>query len=203
MSTKASQTIRGIILKRILYKETDFILKVLSEDSTLVTFYVRGAAKSKKRFGGGVLEPSHFAEFTHQAPRSDDDTWLYLNEAKVIDGFSHLRLDYQKLESAFRLLTLAGKVGRPGISDGGELFDLLKKCLQSLKDDHTDIHLNLFFCARLLKIQGNLPLNNLDALLGDDPGQVITSEELKDQLKKSDRQITYLLQEHLGITTTL
>ena len=189
----------GVILKRILYKESDYILKVLSQDSSLITFYVRGAAKSKKRFGGGVLEPTHLSEFSHQPPRGEDDSWLYLNEAKVVEGFEHIRKDYSKLEMALKMITTAAKVSKPGIGDDGELFSLLVNCLRFLEHDQKGLNLHLFFCARILKIQGNLPLNALDAILTENPSDLLGNQQLGEQLKQSDRQIAYLLQEHLGI----
>lgn len=195
-----SQIKRGIILKRILYKDSDLILKVISEDSSLLTFYVRGAAKSKKRFGGGVLEPTHWCEFVHQPERGDDETWLYLAEAKVIAGFEHLRLSYVGLETAFKLLSTTLKVTKPGTTDGGDLFFLLKDCLENLTEEKLATHLYPYFCARVLKIQGNLPLNSLDQILPKEAKLVFSNDALIEQLKRSDQQINYLMREHLGLS---
>lgn len=41
---------KGLIVKRVLYGESDLVLKVLLEDSSLVSYFAAGARRSKKRF---------------------------------------------------------------------------------------------------------------------------------------------------------
>ena len=57
---------RFIILKKMKYGESDLILHAISMQGEKLSFIARGALKSKKRFGGGVLEPTHFVSFTYK-----------------------------------------------------------------------------------------------------------------------------------------
>ena len=49
-----------IVLKRDHFSESDLIVRVLNQRGALVSFIAKGAAKSRKRFTGGVLEPGCF-----------------------------------------------------------------------------------------------------------------------------------------------
>lgn len=77
------------ILKKSKFSESDLILQALSEEGEKVGFFVKGALRSKKRFGGGV-EPTHLIEVVYQKARQEGGLNL-LKEARLIEAFEGLR----------------------------------------------------------------------------------------------------------------
>ncbi len=51
---------RLIILRTIKYSEADLIVHGLNTEGARINFMAKSALKSRKRFGGGVLEPTHY-----------------------------------------------------------------------------------------------------------------------------------------------
>ena len=74
---------RFIILKKMKYGESDLIIHALSSAGTKKSFIARAALKSKKRFGGGVLEPSHFVKLTYK-PGKSEVGFFVTNSSKFI-----------------------------------------------------------------------------------------------------------------------
>ena len=65
------------------------------------SFLARGALKSKKRFGGGVLEPTHQALFTYQKPFGSSELHL-LKDAQIIHDFVAIRRSHERRDLKFR-----------------------------------------------------------------------------------------------------
>ncbi|MBX3032464.1 MAG: DNA repair protein RecO [Bdellovibrionaceae bacterium] len=143
-----------IILKKVRYGEADLILQALSTHGEKMSFMARGALKSRRRFGGGVLEPCHFVQFTyHQSKTGKLHT---LKEASLINDFPGLRRDYDRLEFALRAVDAVGKVSQEGDATAEFLFNLLGHVLSGLEraDDLTAIKLQ--FWLKFLMQQGVL-----------------------------------------------
>lgn len=126
--------VRVIILKSIKFSEADLIIHGLSSSGYFYSFIAKSALKSKKRFGGGILEPTHYVEMTYlEKPNKD---LHILEEAVLLEGFDALRTNYEKLKMALYFLSLLEKVSR--YSDGNDVrnFNLLGnalKCLDSVE----------------------------------------------------------------------
>ncbi len=144
-----------LILRAIKYGEADLILQALTSGGEKISLLARGAVKSKKRFSGGVLEPTHFVEVRYKNPVSENKI-ATLEEATLINGFEKLRTSYEKVEAAFYVLECLSKVSQEGdaVSDG--LFNLAGHSLKSLEKANDLKLFRLHFCLKLLFQQGVL-----------------------------------------------
>lgn len=81
------------ILKKTRYGEADLILQALTSRGARVSLFARAALKSRKRFGGGVLEPTHFIQAVYEEwqGRGGESPLLPLREATLLKGFEGLR----------------------------------------------------------------------------------------------------------------
>lgn len=148
-----------IILKKIKYGESDLILQALSVTGSKFSFIARGALKSKKRFGGGILEPSHFVTLTYK-DNTDEGKLKVLTEAILIDDFKLIRSDYDKLDLALFAVHCAGCVSQEGDTDSEFLFNLLGYTLRTIGKVTNVSLLKLHFCVKFLYQQGVISIEN-------------------------------------------
>lgn len=137
-----------IILKKVRYSEADLIITALSSKGEKKSFLARNALKSKKRFGGGVLEPTHYVKLTFQ-DREDRNQLNILEEAQLINDFSFLRTHYDLLEFSLQTLECIYKVSLEGDQNSEALYNLLGHTLKNLAQNQ----LNLDFDLPTLKLQ--------------------------------------------------
>lgn len=142
-----------IILRKIKYGEADLILHALSPQGEKLSFIARGALKSKKRFGGGVLEPSHFVNFTYKEAGGGGKLNL-LQEATLINDFAGLRMDYDRLDLALHVLECVAKVSQEGDRSSDFLFNLLGHTLKAAETAQDPLVLKMHFYLKLLLQQG-------------------------------------------------
>ncbi len=146
-----------LILKKIKYGEADLIIHALSREGEKMSFLARGALRSKKRFGGGILEPTHHVKLVYTtSSRSDMHS---LKEAQLLNGFEPIRKDYDKLELALMSLNCVSHVSLEGDSHSASLYNLmghLLKRLESLEDPEDLILLKVQFLLKFLLQQGVL-----------------------------------------------
>lgn len=142
-------------MKTIRYGEADLIVHTLTRDGAKLNFFARSALKSRKRFGGGVLEPSHYVEVSYRPVPSGgaSDRLITLNDARLIESFPLLRKNYDRLRQALLFLQTMNRVCKEGDMDSSGLFNLLGhalKCLETEKDvDHLRTHFDLKLLATL------------------------------------------------------
>jgi len=143
-----------IILKTNLFSEADLIVTALNQKGEKMNFMAKGAVKSKRRFVGGVLEPSAFIEAEY---RFSKKSLHQLQQAWFLKSFSGLRKDYDRLELAFYFLKVINDISQEGANDSQEIFHLLGNALQEA--EHTDCLKNLKLCfqIKVLFLQGVLP----------------------------------------------
>jgi DNA repair protein RecO (recombination protein O) len=135
---------RFIILRKIKYSEADLIVHALSPQGEKLAFIARGALKSKKRFGGGILEPSHFVSFTYKVANEEGQLNV-LQEATLINDFPGLRKDYEHLELALHVLECVGKVSQEGDKNSEFLFNLLGHTLKAIEVSEDVLILKMHF----------------------------------------------------------
>lgn len=148
-----------IILRKMKYGEADLIIHALSAAGAKKSFMARSALKSKKRFGGGVLEPTHYVQFTYKERKADSQLNV-LNEAVLIDDFQEIRQDYDKLEFALFMLNCAYHVSQEGDSDSHFLFNLVGHSLRKLGKTERLPRFKLHFCLKFLFQQGVISAEN-------------------------------------------
>lgn len=157
---------RIIVLKTFKHSEADLIVHGLNPLGARMGFFARGGLKSRKRFAGGILEPTHYIEVTYKIGRSGEDDPLHsLLEAQLIREFSKLRSDYQRLETALYLLRLVHKLSQQGVVDSPDLFNLLGNALASAESSGDLEKLKTHFEMKLLASQGVLPSEGFESWL--------------------------------------
>lgn len=149
---------RFLILRKIKYGESDLILHALSAQGEKKSFIARGALKSKKRFGGGVLEPLHYCEFLFQ--KSSSSELHLLKEATLIEDFPGLKSDYDRLEFGLKILECTSKVSQEGETDNARLFQLVGHALGYLEKTQDLQIFKMQFYIKLLFQQGVLSPEN-------------------------------------------
>lgn len=149
-----------IIISSRVFKEIDLIIKGISHERGILIFQARGAIKSKKRFGGGSLESFCYSELCYELPKKEG-SWNQLKESKLIEGFEGIRSNYQKLESAFRVLGYLDKLDFLEDSNhSSPLFYLLGHTLRAYNSQSDWIRIETQFIAKFLYEQGVLDLSN-------------------------------------------
>ena len=152
---------RIIVLKTYKHSESDLVIHGLNSTGARIGFFAKGALKSRKRFAGGVLEPTHYIEATYKQRQSPDGDPLHtLLEATLLREFSKLRTDYSRLEMALNLLQVVHKLGQHGVIDDPALFNLLGNALQAAETSGELEKLKLQFELKLLAGQGILPTSD-------------------------------------------
>ena len=119
---------RVFILKKVKYSEADLVLSCLSRQGARLNFLAKSALKSKKRFSGGILEPTHYVELLYRENFGEEPIH-YLQEAKLIDGFESIRSDYSRIELSLYFLKLMNKVSLGGEVHNENNFNLLGNSL--------------------------------------------------------------------------
>ncbi len=150
-----------IILKKTKYQEADLIIQALSQSGNKKSFIAKSALRSKKRFGGGVLEPTHFVQFTY-TPSKNGTGLNVLNEASVINDFKNIRTDYDKIEFALNIMNCVTHVSQEGDFDSHFLYNLVGHSLKYLERcDMASINLfKMHFYLKFLYQQGVISLES-------------------------------------------
>ena len=135
--------------------ESDLIVHALSQDGQFLSLMAKGALKSKKRFGGGVLEATHCVNLSFKEGR--EGAMSFLNEAKLEKDFAGIRTDLDRLNTAVHFLQIVRKVSQEGYEEQRTLFNILGHALTQLTTCSNIQTLKLQFEVKLLHQQGVLP----------------------------------------------
>ena len=179
------------------YSESDLIVSLLTQENGIIQSFIRGAKKSKKRFGGGVLQPPHLIEIEASPPRRPDNSEFYsIKEARLIRDFSELKTSYPSLTllaSIIKLLLKSEDIYK-------EHFNLFGFSLVELSK--TDSHRRFFshFVTRYLNIEGALPEEQVLYELGKTPINHHQSLGVvsKDQVNREAALASHYLQAYTG-----
>lgn len=150
---------RFIILKKVKYGEADLIIHALGSNGSKYSFMARSALKSKKRFGGGVLEPLHYVNLSYKES-FDPNKIKTLNEAQLIDDFKNIRENYERLELALFVVNCVSHVSLEGDANSDFLFNLTGHSLKAISQSNQIRLLRLHFCLKLLYQQGVISIEN-------------------------------------------
>lgn len=148
---------RFIILKKIKYGEADLIIQALGVDGSRSSFIAKSALKSKKRFGGGILEPLHFVNLIYNE-NQDTHQMKTLKEATLIEDFKDIRTSYDKLEIALFVINCVAHVSLEGDQHSEFLFNLTGHTLRAIAKSNDLKLLKLLFCLKFLYQQGVISL---------------------------------------------
>lgn len=177
-----------IFLKSTKYGDSDLILQALNRSGGKINFIAKSALKSRKRFGGGVLEPLNYVEVTFK-PNSDPDKLHILNEAKLINDFPNLRKDYDRLELGLHFVKILDKVSMNEDIHSPENFNLLGNSLKQAEVSERLALLRCMFEVKLLQAQGVLDDSNFFQSLLSVP------ISLSDSIVISEKEVSLLHKE--------
>ncbi len=157
MSSKSEKI---LVLRTFKYSESDLVVHGLNSLGARINFLAKGGLRSRKRFAGGVLEPTHYIEVTYKvSPMTGDTDPLHtLLEATLLREFPKLRSDYARIEAALYMLRIVHKLGQQGVVDSPDLFNLLGNALQAAETSSHLENLKLQFELKVLAAQGVLPI---------------------------------------------
>jgi DNA repair protein RecO (recombination protein O) len=145
------------VLRVIPYRESDIIIHGLTSLGSKIVLYARGAKRSKKRFGGGILEPTHYLQVHYEASPRNPESMLQLKEASLIEDFPALRENYERLDLALYFVSMVDRISKEGMVHSEGIFDLLGNSLRSAETSQALDLLKLHFELKLLALQGELP----------------------------------------------
>jgi len=97
--------VRGLIIRSVLYKESDRILSILTKDMGVVSARASGAAKSTSPFSYST-QPMMLCDFVLSRTRD----YYYLREAEVIEPFLAVQEDIERLTASAHLLEIASDI---------------------------------------------------------------------------------------------
>jgi DNA repair protein RecO (recombination protein O) len=149
---------KAIVLRTTRYGEHDLIVQVINSKGAKLNLFARSALRSKKRFGGGVLEPTHFIQVMYQdkSAKGGDHPLHTLNEATLVNSFPKLRSDYARLEAALHAVQVITVVAHEGDVDSEAIFNLLGNTLKAAETSKSLDALKTHFEVKLLTLQGVL-----------------------------------------------
>lgn len=158
----------GIILKKSKFSESDLILRILTSEGRKMSCLAKGALQSKKRFSGGILEPTHFINFRYLPAK---ENLHIINSAELVQGFSALRENYDRLTSALEVLSLIDGVVLEG-QNQETLFGLAGNSLNELCKIEEVSQFWIHFGLKFLFQQGVLEIEDwmkpyLSCAMGD------------------------------------
>ncbi len=189
---------RVFVMRLHKYSDADLIIHCLTSKGAKLSLFARSALKSKKRFGGGVFEPTHYIEVVYQKKNDDGGGLCTVSEAQIIKDFSKLRSDYARLQLGLHFVHLVDQVMREGDEHSSAIFDLLGNGLSTLETSTELEKLKLHFEVKLLSSQGVLPIEASEAQLLSlsisEHGTIDLNEGL---LKKLNNSVQGILREYL------
>lgn len=163
-----------------------------------LALFARAALKSRKRFGGGLLEPTHYLEVVYSRPKNGRGQMPTLKEAKMVNSFPRLRGDYNRLQTALYCIKLMNRVCQEGMVDSAGLFNLLGNTLNMLEKVDDLKRLRIHFDFRFLAEQGVLPHLAAAEKLAAIPIHKTAQIDLNDEEWKSlSHQLARLMEKYL------
>ena len=97
--------VRGLIIRSVLYKESDRILSILTQDKGIISARASGAAKSTSPFSYST-QPMMLCDFVLSRTRD----YYYLRDAEVIEPFLAVQEDIERLTAAAHILEITADV---------------------------------------------------------------------------------------------
>lgn len=121
---------RAIVLHRFPYSDSSFIVKVLTEESGIVSFIVKGGKKKESPFRG-ALDPLALSEIVfRQNPNAE---LQFIKEATLLDWYKDLRNDLLSLAKAQVITEMILRYAPQGVPLQEE-FERLEQSLREFNE---------------------------------------------------------------------
>jgi DNA repair protein RecO (recombination protein O) len=145
-----SQSSEAFILRTTRYGDNDLIASLFTREFGKVTVMAKGARSSRRRFGGGAMEP--FVVFQAQWQADPRRELAVLTQTARPLAFSGLMADLDSLAAGWRVIELVQSFKQPWQPEP-ELFELALQCFRRLDQGFDPAH-RLWFEASLLLLEG-------------------------------------------------
>lgn len=156
---------KGIVLKTHKLGESDRIVTILTGSHGKVSAVAKGIRKTKSKFGSR-LEPFTHVEMLLYKGRNLD----IVTQAEIIDSFSEIRENFDRITFGSAMLDLVNKVSMEGETDF-TLYKLLHRSLEVISKLEKNFRLLLIaFDIKLMSISGYMPKLEHCAVCGKSPG---------------------------------
>lgn len=162
----------GFVIRALDYGESHKILSVLSQDAGMISLIAKGARKTESRFGA-ALELLTLSELVYY----DREGLKTLSQADIVEPFSALKLDYERLSTGLRCARWIYRLLGDGQEEEGA-FTLFYALLMALSEgahrsggEEGELALyELAFKVKLLALLGFRPALARCAVCGREPG---------------------------------
>ncbi len=149
----------GIVLRRRNLGEADRLVTVLTRDRGKITAVARGARRPRSRLGGRLEPATRFRALVGEGRNLD-----IISQAEVVDSYSTLRGDLERMGQAAVVLELADRALAER-EPHPEAFRLLAAALQLMAGGALPPAV-AWFAARLLALTGHRPSLDRCAVCG-------------------------------------
>ncbi len=128
-------SVRGIIIRSVVFKESDRMISVLTQDMGVISVCAPGAAKSGSPHSVST-QPMMLCDFVFAKTRD----YYYLREAEVVEAFRAVQEDIERLTAAAHLFEITSDVCVDQESSKA-VYPLLLYALYSLTKSDRDYRL--------------------------------------------------------------
>ena len=146
--------VEGIVINSKSYRDTSKIVDIFTKEYGLVGVIAKGC-KSLKSNLRSVTDKLTYATFTIYYKK---DKLSILSEASVINNFSNIKKDIEKISYASFLLDLTNQVYKQ--NNDGDLYDLLISALTKINDNFNPLVITNIIELKYLEYLGVMP--NID-----------------------------------------
>ena len=141
----------GIIIKTTDYKDSSKIIDILTKEYGIIGVIAKGC-KTLKSSLRSVCEKLTFATFTIYYKK---DKLSILSEARVINNFSNIKKDIEKISYASFLIDLTSQVYKQ--NSDNEIYDILISALIKINDNFNPLVITNIVELKYLEYLGVMP----------------------------------------------
>ncbi|MBM4177161.1 MAG: DNA repair protein RecO [Ignavibacteria bacterium] len=145
---------KGVVLKKRNFRETSKLVSIFSENNGKINLIAKGVRTLKSKLSA-VLEPMNFIEFVYYKKAARD--LQFLSAADFLDDFTHIKSDFNKIQSAFAMLELTNIFVHENESNP-VLFQKLVESLTTLNNGSIKPKLMLIYYIVHLLDSGGYPV---------------------------------------------
>ena len=151
--TKVIIKTRAIIIKEEVVKESDKRLVVLTKNLGKILIYARGAKNIKSKFI--VMTQFSYVDLILRKGSG----FYSLNEVSLIESFYNLRLDYDRLETAYFITNIINQniIGEMDEHESSSFLFLLLQSLNFLNKGISNVLVKSVFILKFLSLNGEEP----------------------------------------------
>jgi DNA repair protein RecO (recombination protein O) len=152
----ATLNTQALILRIVEFGESDRILHLLVPEYGRLTVIAKGARRSVRRFSGTL---DYFNHLTVQVERRRPTSMARLEQARLKQAFSEIRVDPTRFALGIYLLELLGRLAPEGgaRADTERLFDFTLTALRVIASRTPDARIRILLELRMLDALGLRP----------------------------------------------